>query len=173
MEVILIAAVTLDGFIARSRHEVSTDWTSKEDRAWFAKKTKEIGTCIMGRTTFETIGRPLPERQIIELSMTGYPIDTLKIGDKGSVITTDSSPVTVIDHLRKSNVNSVAVCGGASIYSQFLREKLVDRLLLTVEPVLFGQGIKILSQPMDLRLKQVDEFKLSETAFVREYHMQK
>lgn len=169
MEIILIAAVTLDGFIARTQHENSTDWTSKEDTRWFAKKTKEIGTCVMGRTTYDTIGRPLPERQIFVLSSKGESLDEVVIGQKNTAAFVNTTPETLLKALAEKSIESVAVCGGSSIYTQFLQAGLVTRLFLTVEPVLFGQGIPLLDQSVNIRLHQESEFALSATAFVREY----
>lgn len=171
MEVILIAAVTLDGFIAHAEHESSLNWTSKEDTRWFVQKTKEIGYCIMGRTTFATIGRPLPERQIFVLSSTGETLEPAKIGEKNTVVTTNASPQELLQALQQKGVESVAICGGSSVYTQFLQAGLVTRLFLTVEPVLFGQGVPLLSKRSDIRLQQENEFALSSTAFVREYRV--
>ncbi len=171
MEVVLIAAITLDGFIARSKHESSLEWTSKEDTKWFVQKTKEIGYCIMGKTTFDTIGRPLPERQIFVLSSAGESVDSQKIGEKNSVMLTNAPPRELLAALEEKGISSVAICGGSSIYSQFLATGLVTRLFLTVEPVLFGRGIPLIADPVDIRLKQESEFPLSSTAFVREYRV--
>lgn len=169
MEVILIAAITLDGFIAHATNESSLAWTSKEDTQWFIKKTKEIGTLIMGRTTFDTIGKPLKDRQIIVLSSGGQPITHDKLGEKNTVLPTNASPQEVIGALQSKSIPAVAVCGGASVYTRFLKDGLVTRLFLTVEPVLFGGGVPLLSEVADIRLQQVSEFPLSTTAFVREY----
>lgn len=172
MEVILIAAITLDGFIARAEHQVSTAWTSKEDAKWFSQKTKEIGLCIMGRTTYETIGRPLPGRQIIVISKSGSSIESFTVGTPDTVITTHSSPKEIIEFLQLKRQQAVAICGGSSIYSQFLQAGLVNRLYLTIEPVLFGEGIGLLNQSTDIRLKQISENALTEHTFVREYEVE-
>lgn len=169
MEVVLIAAVTLDGYIAHASQESSLNWTSKEDTRWFAQKTKEIGYCVMGSTTFATINKPLPGRQIFVLSSKGEKLNSTTIGEKNTVVTTNISPQELVRVLQEKGVESVAVCGGSSIYTQFLRGGLVTRLFLTVEPVLFGQGVPLLSEPTNISLQQQSEFALSSTAFVREY----
>ena len=65
MQIFLIVAVSADGLIAQSRDQVSTRWTSREDASWFARRTKKAGVCVMGRTTFQILGRSLPERSLI------------------------------------------------------------------------------------------------------------
>lgn len=173
MEIVLIAALSADGFIASRESEKSTDWTSKEDLRWFAKKTKEIGVCVMGRTTYETIGRALPGRVSIVLSKSGKAISELPpvvIGEpEGSVFVTSSSPQEIVQELTTRGIQQLAVCGGASVYGQFLEEKLVTRLFLTIEPLLVGQGVGLSSKPLTQKLQLVQLQPLSESTIVLEY----
>ena len=62
IKVILIAAISADGKIAERTDQNSLDWTSKEDTRFFIERTKQAGALIMGRKTFESIGKPLPGR---------------------------------------------------------------------------------------------------------------
>ena len=57
----MIAAQTQDGFIARQENDLSTRWTSKEDAAFFKQKTIAAEVIVMGRTTYETFKRSLPQ----------------------------------------------------------------------------------------------------------------
>ncbi len=61
MKVFIIAAQTLDGFIAKETNHPAF-WTSKEDKQRFVELTKRAGVCVMGSTTFKTLPRPLKER---------------------------------------------------------------------------------------------------------------
>ena len=56
-EIILIAAVTVDGFIARHNNEI-TNWT--KDLKLFKKQT--LGhTVIVGSNTYDTLSKDLPD----------------------------------------------------------------------------------------------------------------
>ena len=68
MKLILMMAMTLDGIIAKNSNQLA-DWTSKADKKAFIAETKKHGVIIMGQTTFETIGRPLPGRLNLILSL--------------------------------------------------------------------------------------------------------
>lgn len=57
-----MAAITADGNIAKHADHLSTEWTSHADKKLFVEITKQAGVIIMGRTTYATIGRPLPQR---------------------------------------------------------------------------------------------------------------
>ncbi len=137
MNVILIAAVSADGKIASDEGQSSLTWTSKEDTKFFVSKTKEIGTVVMGRKTFETIGKPLKDRRIIV--MTHKPAISQMIG----VEFTAEEPQALLLRLEKEGVKAVAIAGGAQVYRTFLDANLVDEMFLTIEPILFGSGMPL------------------------------
>jgi len=153
MIVTLIAAISADGKIAQRADQKSTDWTSKEDFDFFVSKTKEIGTVVMGRKTFETIGKPLRERRTIVMTRD-------RRGGVEGVDYTGESPRELVERLSKDGVERLALCGGAQVYGAFLKEGLVDELYLTVEPVLFGEGV-----PFAVGFDRVD-LKLLETSML-------
>ncbi len=141
MIVSLIAAMSVDGYIAQSAEQKSLDWTSKEDLKFFVEKTKEIGTLVMGRTTFDTIGKPLKGRRVIVMTRAEAHLQpTLEDGETKLEYTTEG-PEALVHRLTAEGVEKIVVCGGATIYSQFLQAGLVNELFLTVEPVLFGEGV--------------------------------
>ncbi len=161
MEVILIAALTADGFIARETSQVSTAWTSKADRLWFAKTTKEIGVMVMGWNTFQTIGKPLPNRQNIVFSM--EPEVSARQFQFPNLEFTNKDPKQLLAELEGRGYEQVAICGGSTIYTLFMKAKLVNRMLLTVEPVVFGAGLKLFNQSLhEFRLDLVNSQKLGE-----------
>lgn len=170
-EVILIAAISIDGFIAPLNKETlpSTVWTSKEDKQFFTEKSKEIGTLVMGSKTFETFKRPLPDRKLIIL--TKDPSRYAAFNDDNLLFTADNQQ-KILDDLAKNNVKQVAVCGGAHIYNSFMKAGLVDRMFLTVEPFIFGDGIKLFAEQNEKQFKLVSQRKLNETGTtVLEYQL--
>ena len=58
MEIILIAAVSKDRVIGK---QGGIPWKIKEDLSFFKEKTLN-SPIIMGRATYNSIGRPLPNR---------------------------------------------------------------------------------------------------------------
>lgn len=164
MKVFIIAAITADGYIARSTNELA-NWTSPEDKAHFTTMTKRAGIMIMGRTTYDTIGRPLPGRKTIVY--TSRPLEN------SEVETTQESPAELLQRLDAAGHNEVAICGGAAIYSMFSQAGVVDELYLTVEPILFGQGVPLYDQALDIRLKLADVSKLNDDVLLVHYEVQK
>ena len=91
-------------------------WHLPEDFKFF--KTTTMGhVIVMGRATFESIGRPLPGRETIVVSRSGFAY----------------AGVRTVRSLDEIDVNAderdVFICGGAQIYSVAL--PLCSELLLT------------------------------------------
>ncbi len=165
MHVFLIAALTADGYIARGVAEISTKWTSKSDAQFFTERTKQAGVCIMGSSTFDTINRPLPGRVSIVLSRT--PEKYSQWGDQVRGVNMQLEELLTM--LADEGYSEVAVCGGTSVYTQFMRAGLVERLYLTTEPVVFGTGLKLFNATLHSEIKLEKTHHLSEQTIVQEY----
>ncbi|MFK8031571.1 MAG: dihydrofolate reductase [Gammaproteobacteria bacterium] len=111
----VIVAVAKNGVIGRDNE---LPWKLRADLQWF-KRTTTDNTIVMGRKTYESIGRPLPNRDNIVLSRNGG----LKV--EGCV---------VVDKIEmacaKATRGDVFVIGGAQIYRRALPK--ADRLFITV-----------------------------------------
>lgn len=176
MKVILLAAISANGKIAQHEGQTSLDWTSKEDLRFFVEKTKEVEVLIMGRKTFDTIGKPLKGRRVIVMSREkGGKGERGKGEDikNGIIEFTNEQPKDLITRLEKEGSESVVVAGGSSIYSQFLREGLVTDLYLTIEPVLFGDGVPLASGFDRINLSLVDVQRLGEGSVLFHFLCQK
>lgn len=161
MKVFIVATMTADGFIARNSNEL-VDWSSKEDKKLFVQLTKQAGVMVMGRSTFETIGRPLPGRRNI--------VYTRRPLDMEGIETTQEDPRALIQRLASEGVQELAVCGGASIYSQYMQAGVVDELYLPIEPRLFGDGIKLFDgTALDVELELLDTRKLNDNTVLLHY----
>lgn len=98
-------------------------WHLPADLAWFKKNTLNKPV-IMGRKTFESIGRPLPNRHNIVISRQIESIDN-KISNVSWVKSIDEA----ISLAQKQQPDEVFIIGGGNIYKQVL--PLIDRLYLT------------------------------------------
>jgi len=172
MKVILLAAISANGKIAEHEGQTSLDWTSKEDLHFFIEKTKEIGVLIMGRKTFETIGKPLKGRRVIVITKEGREVMEEKDGN-GKVEFTSEQPRELLERLQKEGIESVIIAGGSSIYSQFLSEGLITEVFLTVEPVLFGNGVSLASGFERINLSLVESTRLGEGSVLLHFVCQK
>jgi dihydrofolate reductase len=161
----IIAAQSLDGYISPLSHTNSMSWTSGADKEFFKKKTKEAGVVIMGKTTFETIGKALPDRKTIVYSSTSIEVEDVE--------TTTLSPQELFIKLEQEGYSEVAICGGSSIYSLFFNSGLVSKLYITLEPIIFGEGIPLFKDIEQSKLSLLSSTPLDQNALLLEYQITK
>ncbi|MDC9590038.1 type 3 dihydrofolate reductase [Xenorhabdus sp. XENO-10] len=114
MIISLIAAMAMDRVIGM---ENAMPWTLPGDLAWFKHKT--LGKpVVMGRVTYESIGRPLPGRLNIVIS--SQPASDDRVTWVNSIEAALAAA---------GDTEEVMVMGGGKIYEQFI--PLVNRMYLT------------------------------------------
>ena len=114
-EVILIAAVTVDGFIARHNREVTT-WS--KDLHLFKEQT--LGhPVVMGSNTYGTLAAELEGREMIVVHRNDVPKDILSSID----------------------AERCFIIGGGKTYARFA--PLLTHIYITPHPFLFGKGVPL------------------------------
>jgi len=114
-ELILIAAVARNGVIGRDN---TLPWKLKADLAHFKTVTNGF-PILMGRKTWESLGRPLPGRRNLVVTRTpNYLATGAEVCD---------SPETAFRFA--ANSDKLFVIGGAELYRQLLPR--ADRLMIT------------------------------------------
>jgi dihydrofolate reductase len=118
MKVSIIVAIARNGVIGS---ENRLPWHIPDDFKWFRKQTSRHAV-IMGRSTFESIGKPLPERANIILSRRGdFTVPGAEVFP---------SLDEALEHLREKGEEEAFVIGGAQVYRETL--PFADRLYLTL-----------------------------------------
>ncbi|HEV7127008.1 MAG TPA: dihydrofolate reductase family protein [Ktedonobacterales bacterium] len=165
VHVLLLAALTVDGRIARHTHELS-DWTSREDKRLFVRTSKEAGVVVMGHATYATLPAPLPGRLLVVL--TRQPDQPALAGVEFSA----EPPARVLERLGTRGYSTVVLGGGARTYHAFLAAGLVDELWLTIEPLAFGAGIALFGdEPLAAHFTLLDCQRLGEQAVHLRYRV--
>lgn len=169
MKVILVAALSVDGFIGVDPKQRAFDWTSKEDRRLFIDLSKEMGTIVMGSKTLETfrIKQAPPGRRLIIL--TSRPDQIVGEG----IETSSESPQELVARLEKEGAKGLVVGGGSSVYRQYIMSGLVDELYLTIEPIVFGKGIPLFDEQLDVKLELLDQKMLNQDTTLLHYAVKK
>ena len=115
--VILIAAVTVDGYIARHNLEI-TSWS--QDLKLFKNQTMGCPV-IMGSNTFKTLANELAGRENI-------------------VVSRKDNPRQVLSNIK---TGKCFVIGGGKTYFRFL--KYITDVFITPHPYVFGSGVPLFS----------------------------
>jgi dihydrofolate reductase len=112
-----IAAMSLNRVIGAGNR---IPWHLPEDFKWFKKMTTGQ-VIVMGRKTFESIGKPLPNRTTIVLTRSPEPIPGVRtLSDLSQLDAADSA----------LGGREIYICGGAQVYKQAL--PLCSDLYLTL-----------------------------------------
>ena len=109
-----IAAMSLNRVIGAGNR---IPWHLPEDFQWFKRMTTGQ-VVVMGRLTFESIGRPLPNRETVVLSRTGFQHP----GARTVAALSELDP--------ELESRAIFICGGAQVYAQAL--PWCDELFLTL-----------------------------------------
>jgi len=136
MDIILIAAITLDGFIARQSDEIIS-WS--KDLKLFKEQTMGYPV-IMGSNTEKTLAVELEGREKI-------------------VVHRHDSPETILNEL---NAEKCFIIGGGKTYTKFA--PLLTHLYITPHPIVFGKGIQLFPDlKEELSLKFIRKMTVNKT----------
>jgi len=117
---IIISAVAKNNVSGKSNGELP--WHISEEFKHF-KETTLGSPIIMGRKSFDALGKPLPKRENIIISKNkelSYPFADIKIFN---------NLIDAFRHCKNKNYEKVFVIGGGQIYSQAI--DLVDEMIIS------------------------------------------
>ncbi len=141
-----IAAASLDGRIAGHEKHFS-DWTSVEDKKFMRALLDACDVVIVGNSTYKTAKKPLSKRNCIVLTRT---IKTTKqVAPNLLYLNTKGARLKRV--IAKEKYKKVAVLGGAQVYTYCLENGMLTDLYLTIEPVIFGNGIPLFAGKLKIR----------------------
>lgn len=126
MRIVIIVAIAKNGVIGNANSKMP--WHVKEDFQHFKKTTMGF-PIIMGRKSFESLGKPLPGRENIVVTRNTnlkYDFDGIKIL---------YSLQDAVDYTRSLNKDKVFITGGGEIYNQsilFADEMIISHMKFDV-----------------------------------------
>jgi len=153
MKTTLYMAQTLNGYIAKKNGD--TPWSEEVWKSYYqiAKKFKAI---ILGRKTYEVM------KEVNEFEKIGNPFTiVLSKSNKSSNdknINFVKSPKEAIKLLEKNGFKEALIGGGSKLNASFMKENLINEIILDIEPQIFGNGIKLFEEgkfEAKLKLKAV------------------
>lgn len=152
MKVIVSVAMSVNGMIAA--HDGSEDFLSHQNWIAFAKLANKIGNNIWGRKTYEAV-KAWPPQFLADIKDVTKIVISKGNNTQGDGFVFVNSPQSAIDYLKNHGFSEALVTGGQSVYSSFIKERLADEIIFTVEPALLGNGIPAFNfeaEPIKLKL---------------------
>ncbi len=138
-------AMSLDGYIAGPNGEFS--WIVIDPEIDFSAITAEFDVFLIGRRTFETM---IHTNQDKPPSGIEYVVFSRTLSAKDyPLVCVEREPEPVVRAMRDKPGKDTWLFGGGELFRSLLHTGLVDRIEVSVIPVLLGQGIPLLAPPAD------------------------
>ena len=160
--------MSANGLIATENGD--TPWS---DAIWksYYRIAKQFKAIILGRRTYEIM------KSVGEFEKIGNPftvvVTTQKMSPEENVIFVQS-PQEAANLLKKKKYSKAMLGGGGIVNGSFMKENLIDEIILDVEPVIFGKGVNLFGETnFEARLKLVGTKKLSKNEIQMHYKVVK
>jgi dihydrofolate reductase len=169
MKVIVYLAASANGLISNKRNV--PDWLSEEYGQGFMTISQRTKAVIMGKTTYNILAPdylPLKDEGILVV----LTHDTSAPRAQSNVVFTEKSPQAIAAMLEAEGYSEAVIIGGTATVSEFMKARLVNELILVVEPVLFGSGLHLLQDiDQEYRLSLHDVKKLNDNSVQLHYRL--
>lgn len=139
MKVILDMAISLNGMIARE--DGSEDWLPYEGWTEFVEEAKKYDNIVMGRETYEKVTALYKDHNFDDVPVSHKIIvthDNNFTASEGYV--TVHSPQEAINYLESKNMDILYLIGGGTLNAEFMKQKLITSVHVTVTPYILGKG---------------------------------
>ena len=142
-------AQSLDGYIADKNGGL--DWLNSVPNPdhldlGYDKFIQSVDAIVMGRATFETVcsfDMDWPYKIpvfVLSSSLKSIPEDL-----KNKVVLVSGSLSEILDQIHKKGYSQLYIDGGVTVQN-FLKEDLIDELIITTIPILLGGGIPLFGE---------------------------
>jgi dihydrofolate reductase len=155
----LFIATSLDGYIADKNGGL--DWLEsipnpENDDMGFVEFTSGIDALVMGRTTFETVIEfdvPWPyNKPVVVLS---NKLKEIPESYKDKAFLIKGTLTKILDQIHEKGYERLYIDGGTTIRN-FLKEDLIDEMVLTTIPILLGGGSSLFAElPNELKFELI------------------
>jgi dihydrofolate reductase len=141
--VVLYIATSLDGFIAKPNDELDfLSIVEQEGQDYgYADFIKTIDTVIVGRKTYDKVismGFDFPHADKDSYIITRTPRPNI-----GSIKFYTDDIKSLIYKLKSEKGKNIFCDGGAEIVNELLKHNLIDEFIISIIPILVGNGTKL------------------------------
>lgn len=136
-------AMTLDGFIARRDGSIDDFPAQGPHVEDYYARLKSYDTVLMGRRTYELGYRyGLVPGDRAYPHMQHYVFSSSLSFDRAHDLTiVGEQPIRAVRDLKARPGSDIYLCGGSQLAGLLLEHKLIDRLIVKLNPILLGHGL--------------------------------
>lgn len=172
-KLILYIAMSLDGYIAQPNDDLSfLSIVQKEGEDYgYGEFIKTVDTVILGRKTYDWVMKQVPEFPHADKET--YVITRSPRKATGNTSFHSGNLKELITRLKSENGSNIFCDGGAEIVNALLKENLIDELILSVIPILLGNGTRLFQNQYPEQLLELVSTKTFDTGLVQLHYNRK
>ncbi|MFL9831720.1 dihydrofolate reductase family protein [Flavobacterium sp. ST-87] len=153
----LFIAMSLDGYIAKPDDDLSfLKIVEKEGEDYgYAEFTSKIDTIIIGRKTYDYVIKEIGTSHYDNGQRDIYVITRTERPKVGRTTFYTGNLNELVERLKSENGMNIYCDGGAEVINELLKHNLIDEFIISIIPVILGDGTKLFK---DGRPEQALEF---------------
>lgn len=151
-------AVSADGFITDPQGGYEGFAFEGDHVADYQARLAQYGSVVMGRATYEAgyaFGMKPGEAPYAGLEH-HVVSRTLVLPAESAVKVERGEALTVVDRLKGAAGGDIYLCGGGKLAGHLLKARRIDRLILKLNPVVTGGGVRLFENAAPARLDLVE-----------------
>jgi dihydrofolate reductase len=153
----LFIAASLDGYIAKPNDDLSfLKLVEKEGEDYgYTAFTANIDTIILGRKTYDYVLKEIGSSHYDNGLRDVYVITRTQRPGVGRTVFYSGNLADLVQQLKSEDGKNIYCDGGAEIINELMKHDLIDEYIISVIPILLGNGTKLFK---DNRPEQELEF---------------
>lgn len=174
-KVSLFIATSLDGYIAKPNDDLSfLKIVEKEGEDYgYSEFTENIDTLIIGRKTYDYVLKELGPSHYDNGKRDVYVITRTEKPNVGRTTFYTGNLTDLVKQLQSENGKNIYCDGGSEIINELLKNDLVDEFIISIVPVLLGNGTRLFKDGRPEQELQFVSAKTYETGLAQLYYKRK
>ncbi|MFB9055920.1 dihydrofolate reductase family protein [Mariniflexile ostreae] len=171
----LFIATSLDGYIAKPNDDLNfLNLVEKEGEDYgYAKFNSTIDTLIIGRKTYDYVLKEIGPSHYDNGERDVYVITRTERPDVGKIKFYTGNLTELVWKLKNENGKNIYCDGGAEIITELLKNDLIDEFIISVVPILLGNGIRLFKDGRPEQLLEFVSAKTYDTGLAQLYYKRK
>jgi dihydrofolate reductase len=171
----LFIAASLDGFIAKTNDDLSfLKMVEKEGEDYgYDAFTANIDTLIIGRKTYDYVLKEIGAEHYDNGQRAVYVITRTQRPDSGKTTFYTGNLAELVLRLKSETGKNIYCDGGAEVINELLKLELVDELIISVIPILLGNGTRLFKEGIPEQTLEFMTAKTFDTGLVQLHYKKK
>lgn len=171
----LFIATSLDGYIAKPNDDLSfLKLVEKEGEDYgYAEFTNTIDTVIIGRKTYDYVLKEIGTSHYDNGQRDVYVVTRTERPQVGRTTFYTGGLPDLVKKLKSEKGKHIYCDGGAEIINEFLKDDLIDEFIISIVPVLLGNGTRLFKDGRPEQMLELVKAKTFETGLTQLHYKRK